>query len=136
MLTFNIFNGFGDFGLLALRIALGAVFIYHGLPKLKNSAAMAKAMGKPASFVLGLGAVEALGGIAALVGFYTQVAALLLALVMVGAAYMKMAKWKVPFAAHDKTGWELDLVLLAAAIALVLLGAGAFSVDHSIGLWP
>ena len=131
-----IIEGFADLGLLALRIALGAVFIYHGLPKLRNSGAMAKAMGFPAVAILLLGAVEALGGLASLAGFWTQIAGIGLAVVMLGALYHKLAKWKVPFSAHDKMGWEFDLVLLAGAIALVALGAGAYSADAMLGLWP
>lgn len=122
-------DGLQDLGLLALRIVLGVVFLYHGLPKLKMSAEMAKAMGKPTSFVILLGLVESISGLALIIGFLTQIAALLLGIVMLGAIYHKIKLWKVPFVAMDKAGWEFDLVLLAIAIALLLLGAGSISFD-------
>ena len=114
-----------DLGLLILRLAVAVIFIYHALPKLKNSKMMAQGMGMSASFVLGLGLVEFLSSVGLIVGAYTKLANILLATVMVGAIYFKMAKWKVPFYASDKMGWEFDFILLTANLALFSLGAGA-----------
>ncbi|MBI2444371.1 MAG: DoxX family protein [Candidatus Magasanikbacteria bacterium] len=76
-----------------------------------------------------LSVVEPLGGIAVLLGFLTQLAAAGLGLVMLGALRFKLGVWKMPFMAQDKTGWEFDLLILAAAIALFLMGGGAFGLD-------
>ncbi len=51
--------------------------------------------------------------------------AVLLIIVMLGAIYHKMFKWNTPFSALDKMGWEFDLVLLAANLAILLSGGGA-----------
>ncbi len=48
---------------------------------------------------------------------------------MVGAIGMKMMKWGVPFGAMDKTGWEFDLILLAANIAIILGGDGSIGIQ-------
>ena len=122
-----------DLALLILRIALGVIFIYHGFPKLKNAKGVAQAMGMSTAFVLLIGLMETLGGIGALLGIFTQVAGILIGLVMLGALKLKLFKWKVPFSAHDKMGWEFDLILLAVALALLFLGAGAYSVDAALG---
>jgi len=61
-------------------------------------------------------------------GVYTQLSALILAIVMVGAIGMKMMKLGVPFAAMDKTGWEFDLILLFASIAILLGGGGSIGI--------
>jgi len=34
----------------------------------------------------------------------------------------------VPFAAMDKTGWEFDLILLFASIAILLGGGGSIGI--------
>lgn len=119
-----------DVGLLIVRLALGIIFIYHALPKLKNPKAMAQMMGisnmAAMPFVLGL--VELLAGVALILGVYAQLAALLIAIIMVGAIFMKINAWKVPFAAQDKTGWEFDLVLLAAALLILFSGSGTLAV--------
>ncbi len=107
---------YNNVGLLLLRLAIAAIFIYHAMPKLKNAKGMAQMVGMPAGMVLMLGIVEFVASVGLIVGFYTQLSALLLAIVMVGAIGMKMMKWHVPFAAMDKTVWEFDLILLAATL--------------------
>lgn len=113
---------FSDLAFFILRLAIAAIFIYHALPKLKNASGMAQMMGMPAGMVFMLGSVEFLSSVAMVLGIYVQLAALLLGLVMVGAIGLKTMKWHVPFGAMDKTGWEFDLILLAANIFLLVNG--------------
>jgi len=119
---------YNNIGLLVLRLVVAIIFIYHALPKLKNSKVMAQMMGMPAGMIFVLGTVELLSSLGLILGFYTQLAALLLAIVMVGAIGMKTMKWGVAFAAMDKTGWEFDLILLAANIAILLNGGGSIRI--------
>ncbi len=126
---FEQLTQYNNVGLLVLRLAIAAIFIYHALPKLKNAKNMAQMMGTQAAMVFILGAVELLSSIGLILGFYTQLAALLLGVIMVGAIGMKTMKWGVPFAAMDKTGWEFDLILLAANIAILLGGGGTIGIQ-------
>lgn len=119
---------YNDVGLLLLRITIAIIFIYHGLPKLSKSKAMSTMMGMPAPMIFMLGMVEILASLGIAFGVLTQVSALLLAIVMVGAIGMKSMKWGVPFAAMDKTGWEFDLILLFASIAILLGGGGSIGI--------
>lgn len=116
---------YGDLGLLVLRLAIAAIFIYHAVPKLMDSKGMAQGMGMSAGMVMGLGIVELVSSLGLIFGIYTQLAALMLGIVMIGATYFKMQKWHVPFFATDKTGWEFDFLLLAASIAVLLTGGGS-----------
>ncbi|MBI3274066.1 MAG: DoxX family protein [Candidatus Colwellbacteria bacterium] len=111
---------YNDIGLFILRAAIAIIFFSHALPKLKNK------MG--GTFLL-LGVVESASSIALVLGLYTQLAALLLAIVMVGAIWMKITKWGVPFMAMDKTGWEFDFILFAANIAILLGGGGSVGIQ-------
>lgn len=120
---------YNNVGLLVLRLAVAIIFIYHAMPKLKNSKGMAQMVGMPVGMVLMLGMVELVASVGLIVGFYGQLSALLLAIVMVGAIGMKTMKWGVPFAAMDKTGWEFDLILLAANIAILLGGGGSIGIQ-------
>lgn len=113
-----------DWGILILRVVVGILFLYHGLPKLRNSLGVAKGLSWPASATLLLGLVEVLSGAGLILGYYIRIAALALAAVMVGALYNKLFKWHTPFTAHDKTGWEFDLLLLAANFLIYLSGGG------------
>lgn len=118
---------YGDAGFLFLRLAVGVIFLYHSVSKLKKPVAMAAAMGKPgmAWFVRILGSAEFLGSASIILGMWLQLGALVLALVMVGAIFMKVSAWKVPFSAMDKMGWEFDLVLLSGSVLLLLTGGGS-----------
>ncbi|HKZ33811.1 MAG TPA: DoxX family protein [Candidatus Nanoarchaeia archaeon] len=131
-----LFEGFGSWGLIILRVFLGIIFIYHGMPKLSMPKAMAKGMGWSTGSVFLLGLVESLSGLALILGFYTEIAALLVGIVMLGALFHKMFKWNIPFSAMDKMGWEFDLILLGAAIALLFIGAGLYSLDYMLGIFP
>ncbi|MEX2013850.1 MAG: DoxX family protein [Parcubacteria group bacterium] len=116
---------YGDVGLLLLRIAIAIIFLYHGLPKLSKSKEMSQMMGMPAGMIFMLGIVETLAALGIALGIYTQLSALVLGVVMVGAIGIKMMKWGIPFSAMDKTGWEFDLALLFASIAILTTGGGA-----------
>jgi len=131
-----LFEGLQSWGLLILRVFLGIIFVYHGFPKLSMPKAMAKGMGWSAGYVVLLGLVEFLSGLALVLGFYSEIAALLVGIVMLGALWHKIFKWKISFSEMDKAGWEFDLILLGAAIAVLFLGAGSISLDALFGLWP
>ncbi|MBI2639644.1 MAG: DoxX family protein [Candidatus Sungbacteria bacterium] len=125
---------YGDFAALILRLVLGLAFIVHGYPKLFNREARTGTAGwfdsigiRPGKFwIIVSGVAEFFGGIAVLLGFYTQIAAVFIAISMLVA--MWKAKWgKVGFTVQG--GWELDLAYFAMAAALIFLGAGAWGID-------
>ncbi len=114
------FHEYADLGLLALRIAIAAIFLVHGPKKLSGS------MG---SFMTFIGVAETAGGTAVLLGFLTELAALGLGIIMAGAIYKKITEWHVPFTAMDKSGWEFDLLILAGCIVLLTVGSGSYGID-------
>lgn len=115
---------------LALRVAMGTVFLVHGLQKrmfwkTQPSAQLPLGMIKLLRF---LSIVEPLGGVAMLVGFLTRPAAIGLSIIMLGAINLKARQMKKGFTGDG--GWEVDFIILAANVALLLLGAGAWSLDR------
>ena len=119
---------YNDIGLLLLRIAIAIIFLYHSLPKLSKSKVMSGMMGMPPGMIFMLGMMEAVASLGLVFGVYTQLSALILAIVMVGAIGMKMMKWGVPFAAMDKTGWEFDFILFFASLAILFSGGGSIGI--------
>ncbi|MBI1961311.1 MAG: DoxX family protein [Candidatus Sungbacteria bacterium] len=107
------FLQYSDQGLFLLRLAVAAVFLVHATMKFKKVSPMTA-----------VGVVELIAAIALVVGLYTQVAALALGVVMLGATYMKIAKWKTGFV----NGWEFDLILLAANVVILTSGGGSIGV--------
>lgn len=128
------FIGLESLGMLLLRLALGAVFLKHGWSKLKNPQAVAKGMSWPLASAVLLGLAETIGGALTILGFFTQIGALLIAIVMLGALYHHLFIWKTPFSSFQKCGWEFDLILLATALALLFIGGGSMSLDFSWGI--
>jgi putative oxidoreductase len=125
-----------DRGLLLLRAILGVVFIIHGGQKLfvyglPGVAGMFDAMGLPLPAVNAvlITATEIGGGIALLVGAATRVAAALLAFAM-GVAVVAV---HLPNGFFLPQGFEYGLTLLVVNLALVLTGAGRYSVDALFG---
>jgi len=121
-----------DWALLALRLGVGVTFLVHGIQKsamwkMQPSAQLPAGM---LSVLRLLSIVEPLGGVGVLVGFLTQAAAAGLAIIMLGAIRLKALQMHRRFTGDG--GWELDFILLAAAIALFISGAGKLSLDRML----
>jgi putative oxidoreductase len=127
-----------DLGLLVLRVVTGLVFFLHGWQKLfDNGLAATEAgfefMGAPVSAVTSVLVtfLELIGGAALIVGAFTRIAALLLALDMLGAIFI----FHIDFGFFvENGGIELVLVLAAATIALIFTGGGRYSADEAMDL--
>lgn len=123
-------HGFSDWALLAVRLVLGCIFLAHGKMKW-GTWRSPEPGGSPMpmkNIFRFLSIMEPLGGLAAIAGFLTQFAAMGFISVMLGAIWMKKMKWGRSFTGDG--GWEFDLINLASAAAVVIMGAGAFSLDR------
>jgi|SRR3989344_9327127 len=107
-------------GLFFLRLAVGAIFIYHSVPKLKDPKSMASGIGWTSTQVFGLGVVEFMSALGILGGIGTKFLALVLMIIMIGAIYHKIKKWHIPFMATSSTGWEFDFLLFCANLTIYL----------------
>jgi putative oxidoreductase len=92
-----------DIGLLLLRIDIGAMFIYHGLPKIFGGPQMWVKVGMMAMPGLGIkfapafwgfmaGISEFVGGILIIFGLFFRLACTLLLITMAVAAYTQLAR--------------------------------------------
>lgn len=120
----------------ALRIVLGFLFAAHGWQKfnewtIAGTQAAFSQMGIPAAEVAApvVAVLELAGGIALILGVLTRIVAALLVVDMLGALFLVHAGAGVY---ADKGGYELVLLLGAAAFALALTGAGRLSVDRAL----
>ncbi len=127
-----------DWGILALRLVLGLVFVGHGAqkafgafggPGLDGAAGFMASLGlKPAKFWAAVAAYgELLGGLSVIFGLLTPLGALFI----VASMAVAIAKVHGPKGFWIQNGgYEYNLVLLAAALALAATGAGSLSLDH------
>lgn len=127
----STFFFYGGLGVFALRVALGTIFIVHGWPKFRDVRTTAmnfNSMGfRPGVFWGTLVALlEFVGGIALLLGVFTQIAAALFAV-----EFVTILIWKIPKRSPFVGGWEFDLLIFAALLVLLLNGSGSYSLDRS-----
>jgi putative oxidoreductase len=121
-----------DWALLLLRLGLGSVFLYHGLEK-RRMWKMQPSAHLPAgmlSLLRVLSIAEPLGALSVLSGLLAQLGAVGFTLVMLGAIRLKAMQMHKGFGGDG--GWEFEFILLTGAIALLILGAGRFSLDRAL----
>jgi putative oxidoreductase len=115
--------------LLPIRILAGITFIAHGLPKLVELAMTQGFFGNiglPPEMAVPIGVLEVVGGFALLLGILTRIASILFIIEMIGAPLLtKISEGFVG-------GYELDLLLMAISISLLLTGPGKISIEYDI----
>lgn len=122
-----------EIALLISRVLLGVILIAHGWDKfsitgLEGITGFFDSIGVPAASIAApvVGAVELIGGIMILLGAFTRIVAVIVALVMLGAAVFAHISFGI-FVANG--GWELVGAIGAGMLALFAVGAGAWSID-------
>ena len=110
------FGGLVALALLVLRLVVGAAFVLHGLPKIRNPVGWLSAMGKdvPAPFQAAGALTEVLGGVALILGLLTRPVAALLIVQMTAAMLLVHIPARDPFVAHGRSTYEQALVYLLA----------------------
>ncbi len=126
-------------GIALLRVSLGVMWIAHALLKLlvftlPGTAQFFTSIGFPGFLAYPVFAVELLGGIALVLGIYARQTALALVPVMAVAAWVHLPNGWVHTSAGG--GWEYPVFLIAASLALWLLGDGAGALRRSTVLVP
>jgi len=123
-LAFPALLRFGDVGLLLLRLMVAAVFFDSGLNHLRNPTERAKGIGASPGFTAFLGTAEVAGSAGVALGILTQLAAIGLILIMLGAIQKKIFVWKIGFWGGRAYGWHYDLMLVVMNLVIVTTGGG------------
>ena len=123
---------YNDLAIFVLRLALGSVFLFHGWDKisdLKETYAYFQKNGFRPGWFWGTVAatVQFGGGLFLLLGFLTQMLAVLLAIMMVVILWFHLRR-KTPFG----RGLDFSLTLLASLVLLATLGDGAYALNSLI----
>jgi len=133
----------GDWVITIVRIVLGVVFFAHGAQKalgwfggagLQSTVRVFREQLRiPAPLALLSVAAEFLGGLGLIVGLLSRIAALGIAVVMIVAlvaVHGKFGFFMNWYGEKQGHGIEYHILVLALALAVIIKGAGAFSLDQ------
>ncbi len=115
---------FTDFGLLALRLMVAAVFVSSGWSHLTKSEERSKSIGMSKGFTIFLGVAEMAGGLGVALGVFTQLASLGLILIMLGAIQKKIFVWHTGFWGDKASGWHYDLTFVVMNLVILFTDGG------------
>jgi len=115
-----------DYGLLFLRIMVGATYINSGYRDLKDPDARSKSIEMSKGFIIFLAIAEIAGGAGAILGVLQQLATIGLVLIMLGAIQKKIFVWKTGFWGNDGFGWSYELTLISMLLIILFTDGGNF----------
>ncbi len=117
-----------------ISASIGIIFIVHSLKKFDPSwQEWLVSIGLPPEMQLPIALAEFIGGILLIAGILTRVTGSIFAVILLGAIFH--IRWENGFFI-SKGGWEWDLVMLAAVLAIIVAGPGRISISHVVKKIP
>lgn len=127
----NVLHDITHWGISA---SIGVIFIVHSLKKFDPSwQEWLVSVGIPPEMQLPIALAELIGGILLVVGVLTRVTGSIFAIILLGAIFH--IRWENGFFV-SQGGWEWDLVMLAAVLAIIVAGPGRISISHLVKKIP
>ncbi len=128
------------FAITILRIVVGLIFLFMGLPKIQNPAAFiafVTRLGFPIPEVIAWLPIilEPVGGLLLILGLGTRWLSIYFFLEMVITTFIVKALHGTPFIQAGGVagvGFELDLLLLAGALVLAVMGSTHLSIEKNV----
>ena len=119
---------FTNVALLLMRVMVGIVFITSGWKHLRDPEGRSKDVGLSKGGTIFLGAAELVGGLGVMFGALTQIAAIGLILIMLGAIQKKIFVWHTGFWGKSGTnGWSYDTMFVVMNLVILTTGGGNLS---------
>ena len=115
---------FVDLGLLALRLMVAVVFVTSGWSHVTKSEERSKSIGMSKGFTIFLGVGEVAGGLGVALGILTQLAALGLIVIVLGAIQKKIFVWHIGFWGEKTYGWHYDLIFVVMNLVILFTDGG------------
>ena len=122
-----------DVVFMGLRSALGVIFIVHGIGKFNPGFSyFLTSLGIPVEMQIPIALAELVPGILLVFGVLSRLSAALISIIMLGAIFLVKGAQSLT---GDK-GVEIDLILLASALVIMIVGPGIISIAHAIKKIP
>ena len=127
----NVLHDITHWGISA---SIGVIFIVHSLKKFDPEwQEWLISIGIPPELQLPIALAELVGGILLVIGILTRITGTIFAVILLGAIFH--IRWENGFFV-SKGGWEWDLVMLAAVLAVIVAGPGRISASHALKRIP
>jgi putative oxidoreductase len=117
---------FSDAALLCLRLMVALVFFTSGLRHARDPVGRGASIGLSPGVTRLLGFFQMAASLGVAFGVFTQVAALGLIGVSLGAIQKKLFVWHTGFWGEKAYGWHYDLLFVAANLVILTAGGGRF----------
>ena len=122
-----------DVVFMGLRSVIGVIFIVHGMGKFNPGFTnFLSSLGIPPEMQIPIALAEMVPGILLIVGVLSRLSGALISIIMIGAIFHVKGAQSLT---GDK-GIELDLILLAVALVIMIAGPGRISLAHAIKKLP
>ena len=127
-------HGLHDAAQMGMRASVGVIFIVHGFSKFGNSGfgEWIVTLGIPSEMQVPIALAEFIPGILLIIGVLTRISASLISIVMLGAIFLV----KGASSLTGDYGYELDLILLAACLVVIVAGPGRASLSYVLKKVP
>jgi putative oxidoreductase len=103
---------------------VAAIFISSGWSHVTKSDERSKSIGMSKGSTIFLGVAEVAGSLGVVFGVLTQLAALGLILIMLGAIQKKIFVWHIGFWGEKTYGWHYDLMLVVMNLVILFSDGG------------
>jgi len=122
-----------DVVFIGLRSAIGVIFIVHGIGKFNPGFAdFLSNIGLPPEMQIPIALAELVPGILLVFGVLSRLSASLLCIIMLGAIFHVIGAQSLT----GDGGVELELILLASSLVIMIAGPGRISLSHIIKKLP
>jgi len=126
----SIFHDVTHFG---VRITVGLIFIMHSLGKFEPGfLGFLEKLGLPPEMQFPIALAEFVPGVLLIIGGLTRISAIVLSIVMLGAIFVVKGAEKFT----GQGGTELDILLLASSLVIIVIGPGRISVSYILKKVP
>ena len=122
-----------DVVFMGLRSAIGVIFILHGIGKFNPGVVnFLSSLGIPPEMQIPIALAEIVPGVLLIVGVFSRLSAALLSIIMLGAIFLVRGAQSIT----GDGGVELDLILLASVLVIMIAGPGRISISQIIKKIP
>ena len=126
----SIFHDVAHFG---VRVTVGLIFIMHSFGKFEPGfLGFLEKLGLPPEMQIPIALAEFVPGVLLTIGGLTRISAMVLSVVMLGAIFVVKGAEKFT----GQGGTELDILLLAGCLVIIVIGPGRISISYILKKVP